>query len=126
MGEQDIGLQELIEQVKRELLAPNPAARARDPYPLFVIDSIELEIAVKVSRSGNDSIKLTVLDFAEVGVDRSLGQEQGHVVKVKLLPLLSREEILAEAQKDTTTKRMIEQTVSAWVKSPGNLKGEAE
>ena len=37
----EIGLQDLIYQVKRELLAPNPAERARDPYPLFFIGRLK-------------------------------------------------------------------------------------
>ena len=44
MGE--IGLQDLIYQVKCELLMPNPAQRAQDPDPLFFIEKIELEITV--------------------------------------------------------------------------------
>ena len=63
----EIGLQDLIYQVKRELLATNRQELARDPYPLFVIDKIDLEISVNVSKSRQEGIKLTVLNFAEVG-----------------------------------------------------------
>ena len=103
----EIGLQDLIYQVKNELLAPNPAQRAKDPYPLFFIDKVELEIAVKVSRADDGGIKLTVLDFAEVSAGRSVERERGHVVKVSLSPLLSRDAILAEAMKDERVRQMV-------------------
>jgi hypothetical protein len=92
----EIGLPDLIDQVKRELLAPNPAARARDPYPLLAIEAIELEIAIKVTRSTDGSVKLSVLDAAEVNVGRSTTREHAHIVRVKLTPLRTKEEMLAE------------------------------
>lgn len=115
---EEIGLQDLIYQVKKELLAPNPAQRAKDPYPLFFIDKVELEIAVKVSRANSGGIKLTVVDFAEVSRGKSVQREQGHVVKVSLSPLLSREAILTKALKDERTRRAIEDdSALAFVKS---------
>ena len=39
----EIRLQELIEQVRKELLAPS-----NSPDPIFFIDKVELELAVKV------------------------------------------------------------------------------
>ena len=82
----EIGLQDLIYQVKRELLAPNPAQNARDPDPLFRIDKIDLEIAVRITKEANGQIKLSVLDF-EFGGGKSVTQERGHVVKLSLSPL---------------------------------------
>lgn len=90
----EIGLQDLIYQVKRELLAPNKKEESRDPNPLFFIEKIELEIAVTISRSSSGEIRLTVLDFAQIGGNRAVNQEQSHVVKVSLSSLQPREEIL--------------------------------
>ena len=124
---EEIGLQDLIYQVKRELLAPSPAQRARDPYPLFFIDKVELEIAVKVTRAAEGGVKLTVLDFAEVSAGRSVDRERGHVVKVSLSPLLSREEILAEALKDERVRQMVQSdSAQALIKGEGELVGEPE
>lgn len=125
---EEIGLQDLIYQVKDELLAPNPAQKAKDPYPLFFIDKVELEIAVKVTQSRDGDIKLTVLDFAEVGTGRSVDRERGHVVKVSLSPLLSRDAILAEAMKDERVRGMVTgDSVAAFVKGGGSgMLGEAE
>jgi hypothetical protein len=115
---EEIGLQDLIYQVKEELLAPNPAQKANDPYPLFFIDKVELEIAVKVTRGRSGNIKLTVLNFAGIGGESSLDRERGHVVKVSLSPLLSREAILAEAMKDERVRQMVTgDSVDAFVKA---------
>lgn len=124
---EEIGLQELIFQVKQELLAPNPAQRAKDPYPLFFIDKVDLEIAVKVSKSKGGGIKLTVLDFAEVNASGSVARERGHVVKVSLSPLLSREDIVSEALKDPRVREMVEKRLTlAVIKGVDGLVGEPE
>lgn len=73
----EIGLQDLIYQVKRELLAPNAEQRASDPDPLFFIDQVELEIAVKAVKEGNGNIKLSVLSFAELNIGGSLKRSAG-------------------------------------------------
>ena len=122
----EIGLQDLIYQVKRELLAPNPRARAKDPAPLFLIDNIELEISVNVSQTRGGGIKLTVLDFAEIGGEKSIARERGHVVKVSLSPLLDRDDILKEVLQDPKVQPVVEKrTREALVKSD-ELAGEPE
>jgi hypothetical protein len=113
----EIGLQDLIYQVKRELLATNRQELARDPYPLFVIDKIDLEISVNVSKSRQDGIKLTVLNFAEIGSSRADQTSRGHVVKISLSSLLSREALLQEALRDPEKrKRIFQQSVQAFTK----------
>ena len=114
----EIGLQELIYQVKRELLAPNPQERSRDPDPLFVIEKIDLEISVNVSKVKGGEIKLTVLDFATFGGSVSSGTNRGHVVKVSLTSLLSRDALLREIYEDPDKLQMMEKrTRRAFLKS---------
>lgn len=122
----EIALQGLIYQVKEELLAPNPRQRAKDPYPLFAIDRIELEIAITVSQAHGGGIKISVLDFAELSGDRSIEREHAHVVKVSLSPLLSREEILHRALEDPAVKRMVEERATAWIKGSSEFAGGME
>jgi predicted nucleic acid-binding protein len=102
--------------------------KARDPYPLFFIDKVELEIAVKVTRSRDGGIKLAVLDFAEVSAGRSVDRERGHVVKVSLSPLLSRDAILVEAIKDERVRQIVTgDSVQAFVKEgEAGMAGERE
>lgn len=96
----EIGLQDLIYQVKRELLAPNPAQRAEDPYPLFFVDKVEIEAAVKVQKEASGGVKISVLSLAELNAGAGVAQERSHVVKVSLSPLLSKESILADVLQD--------------------------
>jgi hypothetical protein len=87
-----IGLTELIYQVKRELLSSG--SRQDDPVPLFAVDEIELEVAVTVSREGQAGINIQVLN---VGGGASRADAQ--TVRVKLKPLRTREELIADLQK---------------------------
>lgn len=123
----EIRLQDLIYQVKRELLAPNPAERAKDPYPLFVIDRIDLEVFVNISHVDSNGVKLTILDLIEVGRNNLLEHKSGHVIRISLSPLLSREEILIEARRDPKVEQAIKDRHHALLKGDqGELKGEPE
>jgi hypothetical protein len=84
-----IGLTELIHQVKRELLTAQ--SRRNDPVPLFAVDEIELELAVTVSREGEAGINIWVLN-----VGGGASREDAQTVRVKLKPLRSREELIAD------------------------------
>ena len=87
-----IGLSELIYQVKRELLSAG--SREDDPVPLFAVDEIEVEVAVSISREGQAGINIQVLN-----VVAAHPAKDAQTVRVKLKPLLSREELLAVLQK---------------------------
>jgi hypothetical protein len=124
---EEIGLQELIYQIKNELLAPNQAQRAKDPNPIFFIDKVELEIAVKVQKEGSAGIKLSVLSFAELNAGASATRERGHVVKVSLSPLLTKEEILEKLFEDPKVRKRIEdRLVVAMAKGAAQLAGAPE
>ena len=87
-----IGLTELIYQVKRELLSSE--SRQNDPVPLFAVDEIELEVAITVSREGQVGINIQVFSLGG-GASRADAQ----TVRVKLKPLRTREELIADLQK---------------------------
>ncbi|SRR6266540_3650717 len=123
----DIGLQEVIEQIKRELLTPNPSAEARGFYPLFAIDKLELEISTRITRAVDGTIKITVFDVIEANASRSSSQEHGHMVRVSLTPLLTSEELASEALKDARTRRTVEQdSRRALLRNDEGLRGEPE
>ncbi len=103
----EIGIQDLIYQVKNELLTINRREILRDPDPLFVIDKIELEISVNVSQSKEGGIKITVLSFAEASSKQSREFSHGHVVKVSLSSLLPREELLRDMLSDPENQEKI-------------------
>ena len=87
-----IGLAELSYQMKQELLSPE--SRWNDPVPLFVVDEIELELAVTVSREGQAGINIQVFS-----VGGGTSRQDAQTVRVKLKPLRSREELIADLQK---------------------------
>lgn len=127
MASEELGLQDLIFQVKRDLLTIDPSAQARDPYPLYAIEKIELEIAVKVVHDRDGNAKISVLSFAELGGGVSESRERGHVVRVALTPLIPHQELAAKLLADETTREAIARDLSrSIIKGGGHLGGEPE
>ena len=94
-----ISLADLIEQVKNDLLT-NPAT-----HPAFYIDGIEIAAQVVASRSKSEGgkagvgLNLSVLGFkADAGINSqtALASEMTQTVTIKLSPLLSKEDYLAQ------------------------------
>jgi Trypsin-co-occurring domain 2 len=83
--ENSIGLAELIEKVKSELLSKESGADGTEP--LFSVEEVTLELQVTVRKEGNAGVKIYVIE-AGGNVSRSDVQ----VVTVKLTPLLSKED----------------------------------
>ena len=83
-----IGLSELIDQVKRELLSTSPDKEQE--LPLLCVDSIELELQVTVKKEGRTGFKIYVLELGG-GASRDDVQK----VKVKLSSLFTRKQLLA-------------------------------
>lgn len=82
---ESIGLAELVFQVKRELMQRAPAGT--DPVPLLSVEDVDLEIKIGVTKQGKAGVQIYVL---QLGAEGKL--EEVHTVRVKLRPLLSREE----------------------------------
>jgi len=85
----EIGLNELIEQVKQELMNP-PVDDSR----FFVVGKVELELAVTITRAANGKIDLKV-----VSVGGETGSERVQRVTVTLEPLVSVDEMRARNQR---------------------------
>lgn len=92
MSQSPIGLSELIQQVKKDLLAP-VLDRKSDPPVLFV-ESVELELHVTAKREGNAGVKIDVLSIGGAEGGGSLSQEKTHTVKVQLSPLFDKAQLL--------------------------------
>jgi hypothetical protein len=92
----DIGLSKLIEKVREELL-PDP--NKPEVVPLLYVDSIELELNVTVKKEGSSGFKIYVVDLGgKASIDK------GQIIKVKLSPLLSKEQILEDFKANQTKK----------------------
>ncbi len=88
----EIGLAELIQQVKQELLTTYPGSE--NDTPLLSIDSVELELQVTVKREGGGGIKINVLQFGGGEVSGKVSRDDVQKVKVKLSPLVSKEVLI--------------------------------
>jgi hypothetical protein len=88
-----IGLAELIEQVKAELLAPPTDTEKAKTAPFLFVESVELELQVTVKRDAKAGVKVDVVSVAGVDAGSSVGQDKIQKVKVKLSPLYEKEEI---------------------------------
>ena len=93
-----IGLTELLNQVKQELVAASTLATVKQSadgaiqatdIPLFTYGNVELELQVTVKKEGGGGIKLYVFDL-KGGASRDDVQK----IKVTLEPLFTKEELL--------------------------------
>jgi Trypsin-co-occurring domain 2 len=83
--ENPIGLADLIEQVKRELLSTEVTTSSETP--MFSVDEVTLELQVTVSKEGTGGLKIYVVELGG-----SAGRDDVQTVKVTLTPLLSKDE----------------------------------
>lgn len=87
-----IGLAELIQQVKQELLSTIPGEST--DAPILFVGSVELEIKVTVSREGGGKVKVDVLSVGGGELGGGLKREDVHTVKVSLSPLFDKERLM--------------------------------
>lgn len=92
----NFSLQEVITQIKNELLS---ATNSPD-YPLFLVDKLEIEVAISIKAEGSGGIKIQVVDLGG-----SVSREKCNKVTITLSPILSREEQRALIDKD---KRLVD------------------
>ncbi|MHC5771615.1 MAG: trypco2 family protein [Nostoc sp.] len=86
--ENSIGLAELIEHIKQELLSTE--AEGEKPIPLFSVDQVSLELQVTARKEGKAGIKVYVVELGGGG-----SRDDVQKVTVTLTPLLSKEERIA-------------------------------
>lgn len=91
-SENSIGLAELIEQVKRDLLSTAPG-QTKDAPVLFV-NSVELELQVTVKRGGTGGVKVNVVSVGGAELGGNISRDDVHKVKVTLAPLFDKERLM--------------------------------
>ena len=89
MSNQSIGLVELIEKVKADLLTRSKS----DSAPFLFVDSVELQLQVVVKKDAKTGLKVDVIGIGGVEGGANVGQQNVQTVKVSLSPLFSKEEI---------------------------------
>jgi hypothetical protein len=83
--ENPIGLAELIEQVKQELLSTQ--MDAKETVPLFSVDEVSLELKLAVRKEGKAGLQIHVVELGA-----GVGRDDVQTVKVTLSPLISKED----------------------------------
>ncbi|MBD2073043.1 hypothetical protein H6F86_03900 [Phormidium sp. FACHB-592] len=89
---QPIGLAELIQQVKQELLSTVPG-KAKEA-PILFVSGVEVEAQVTVKREGKAGIKIDVLSVGGGELGGGVSRDDVHKVKVTLSPLFDKERLL--------------------------------
>lgn len=117
---QSIGLAELVEQVKKELLSSVPGNSS--DAPILFVESVELELKVTASREGNGGVKIDVLSIGGGEVKGTLKRENVHTVKVKLSPLFDKERLMEFYQTLHSDKvpTSVKQSLDALLKGEGD------
>ena len=113
----EIGLSQLIQKVKQELLTTY-ASSGEDDTPLFSIDSVELELQVTVKQEGKGAIKINVLQFGGGELGGGVSRDDVQKIKVQLSPLVNKENLLkVYYQKNPDKwKKFLETSVEALTK----------
>ncbi|PSB31596.1 trypco2 family protein [Stenomitos frigidus] len=110
----EIGLGEFIAKVKEDL-------KPMEGTPIFFLEKVELEIHVTVSQEsslegqakGKVDLKINVLgvDLLKLGEGELTGKSSGksqrqdiHTIKVALVPILTREEMVSSLNKEDSIK----------------------
>jgi|SanBayMetagenome_1026888.scaffolds.fasta_scaffold03048_1 Trypsin-co-occurring domain 2 len=98
----EIGLAELIAQVKKEL------AVKLDDSPVFWVEKVELELNVTVKREAKGEVKgglkVLVLSIVEASTGGTISREDVHKIKLTLGPLISKDDIISKMSPDEKEK----------------------
>ena len=89
--EGSIGLSELIEQVKQELLSPT---HSKSSLPILCVDSVELQLQVTVRREDKGSLKVNVVSVLNGEMNDGVSRDDVHQVKVTLSPLFDKAQLV--------------------------------
>jgi hypothetical protein len=76
-------LQDVIAKIKSDLLS----ATHSPGYPVFFVDKVEIEMAVKINAEGETKLNIEVVELGG-----TISREQCNTIKITLSPILSREE----------------------------------
>lgn len=95
----EIGLRELISQVKKELYT----SIENDPHPFFYLESMDLELAITYRVEGSGGLKIYVIEAGAAS-----GREKTNTIQVHLRPLLSREGLQLLIENNPELKQRIQ------------------
>lgn len=122
----DIDLNELIEKIKADLFAPYAGTEhaSKVVYPIFFVDGIEVELAVNITYEATGGIKISVPQVVELSGGGGVENGRNHTMKIKLSPILTREELRAGL--DGRTMEGIQKASQIALRRGSKLAGEEE
>jgi len=122
----DIDLNDLIDKLKSDLFAPyaGTSQAGKQVYPIFFVDGVEVELAVNISYETTGGIKISVPQLVELSGGGGVENGRGHTMKIKLSPILTREELRAGL--DERTLKGIQEASQMALRRGGKLAGDEE
>ena len=118
-----VKLHELIDQVRDELLMPRRAGTLDAMYPFLFVDEVELDLSITVSAKVTGSGKVSI-QVIEVGGGSEVTGEDVHNVKIKMTPLLTKDEIREQLKKDGRLWQTIEDATRRTMIKEDGMVGE--
>jgi len=112
-----VTFQQLIDQVKKEL-----TPQFDEPEnPLFLVEKIEIQVAVKISSEGKGGVNLQIVELGG-----GISKENSNIITVSLTPIIPPEQL--RQLLDSATKRQVtkESTRRLIKGAEGNIPGIPE
>lgn len=111
-----VGLAELIQQVKQELLST--VSGDKNDVPFLFVSSIEVEAQVTVKREGRAGIKIDVVAVGGGELGGGISRDDVHKVKVTLSPLFDKDRMLEfyQALQSDQVPASVKQSLAALLK----------
>lgn len=114
----DVTLQSLIDRIKGDLFAPyHHLEDGQAKVPVFFVEEAELEVAFNVSYDDRAGVRISILQVVSGGTERGTETGSAHRIKVKLCPILTREELREIVEKDDELMASIRQTFETALRS---------
>ena len=114
----EITLQQLINLIKSDLFAPYDGKTDSEmDSPIFFVDGAELEVGFNVSYDDKAGLKIAILPIISSSIDSSKKLEYAHRIKIKLSPILDREELREIIEKDHKLMAKVKKSFEIALKS---------
>ena len=125
---EELSLQTLIDKVKTDLFAPleGTEKEGKVVYPVFLVDEVELELALNIKYSTEGGIKVTIPQVVEGSVGAGHEAGQSHTIKIKLSPILTRDEMRGQMQADERLWKGVMEASALGMRRGSKLAGEEE
>lgn len=122
----EITLQDMINKVKEELFSPSEGTQRAGKiiYPIFFIDSVELELSINIKSGVNGEIKVIIPQLLESSLGSNKEVDSGHKVTIKLSPIMGREEMREIINHDERLMKGIRDATEVALRKGVSLEGE--